>query len=100
MKEALVSVIIPTYNSEKFIIDTIQSVQNQSYKNWEVILVDGCSTDKTVAIILVMIQNDSRIKLLQLEKNYGTGIARNKGVSNANDKYIYFLGAKQVEKTN
>jgi glycosyltransferase involved in cell wall biosynthesis len=96
MKEALVSVIIPTYNSEKFIIDTIQSVQNQSYKNWEVILVDDCSTDKTVAIILVMIQNDSRIKLLQLEKNYGTGIARNKGVSNANGRYISFLDADDL----
>jgi glycosyltransferase involved in cell wall biosynthesis len=53
MKEALVSVIIPTYNSEKFIIDTIQSVQNQSYKNWEVILVDDCSTDKTLLSYLL-----------------------------------------------
>jgi glycosyltransferase involved in cell wall biosynthesis len=57
---SLVSIIIPTFNSEKFILETIQSVQNQTYENWEVILVDDCS-DNTVAIILEMVEKDDRI---------------------------------------
>jgi glycosyltransferase involved in cell wall biosynthesis len=55
MKTSLVSIIIPTFNSEKFILEAIQSVQNQTYENWEVILVD-CSSDNTVAIILEMVE--------------------------------------------
>jgi glycosyltransferase involved in cell wall biosynthesis len=96
MKEALVSIIIPTYNSEKFIMDTIQSVQNQTYKNWEVILVDDCSSDNTVFIVLEMIQKDSRIQFFQLKKNSGTGIVRNIGVNNANGRYIAFLDADDL----
>jgi glycosyltransferase involved in cell wall biosynthesis len=48
MKTSLVSIIIPTFNSEKFILEAIQSVQNQTYENWELILVDDCSSDNTV----------------------------------------------------
>jgi glycosyltransferase involved in cell wall biosynthesis len=55
MKTSLVSIIIPTFNSEKFILEAIQSVQNQTYENW-VILVDDCSSDNTVAIILEMVE--------------------------------------------
>jgi glycosyltransferase involved in cell wall biosynthesis len=55
MKTSLVSIIIPTFNSEKFILEAIQSVQNQTYENWEV-LVDDCSSDNTVAIILEMVE--------------------------------------------
>jgi glycosyltransferase involved in cell wall biosynthesis len=55
MKTSLVS-IIPTFNSEKFILEAIQSVQNQTYENWELILVDDCSSDNTVAIILEMVE--------------------------------------------
>jgi glycosyltransferase involved in cell wall biosynthesis len=51
MKTSLVSIIIPTFNSEKFILEAIQSVQNQTYENWELILVDDCSSDNTVAIL-------------------------------------------------
>jgi glycosyltransferase involved in cell wall biosynthesis len=47
---------IPTFNSEKFILEAIQSVQNQTYENWELILVDDCSSDNTVAIILEMVE--------------------------------------------
>jgi glycosyltransferase involved in cell wall biosynthesis len=56
MKTSLVSIIIPTFNSEKFILEAIQSVQNQTYENWELILVDDCSSDNTVAIILEMVE--------------------------------------------
>jgi len=98
METSLVSIIIPCFNSEKFISETIQSVQNQTYSNWEIIAVDDCSSETTVAIILEMIEKDSRIQLFQLEKNSGTGVARNKGLSIAKGRYISFLDADDLWK--
>jgi glycosyltransferase involved in cell wall biosynthesis len=98
MKTSLVSIIIPCFNSEKFIVETIQSVQNQTYPNWEIILIDDCSSDATVAIILEMIEKDDRIQLFQFEKNSGTGVARNKGLSIAKGRYISFLDADDLWK--
>lgn len=98
METSLVSIIIPCFNSEKFIVETIQSVQNQSYKNWEIIAVDDCSSDATVTIILEMIEKDDRIQLFQFEKNSGTGVARNKGLSIAKGRYISFLDADDLWK--
>ena len=60
----LVSIITPAYNSAKFIAETIQSVQNQTYTNWEMIIVDDCSTDNTEQIIYEIQQTDSRIHFL------------------------------------
>ncbi|MFL9830050.1 glycosyltransferase family 2 protein [Flavobacterium sp. ST-87] len=97
MEEPLVSVIIPTFNSEKYISDTIQSVQNQSYQNWEVIIFDDASTDETQTIITPFL-TDKRIKFYSLEKNSGTGIARNLAVSKASGKYISFLDADDLWK--
>ena len=92
----LVSIITPTYNSEKFISATIHSVQNQTYSNWELIIVDDCSTDKTVEIINNAIKSDSRIKLHSLAKNEGTGVARNIGIANSNGSYISFLDSDDL----
>jgi glycosyltransferase involved in cell wall biosynthesis len=78
----------PTFNSEKFILEAIQSVQNQTYENWELILVDDCSSDNTVAIILEMVEKMIEY-IFQLEKNCGTGVARNKGISNAGGRYFF-----------
>ncbi|WP_339919257.1 glycosyltransferase family 2 protein [uncultured Flavobacterium sp.] len=98
METPLVSIIIPCFNSEKFIAETVRSVQNQTYNNWEIIVVDDCSSDNTVALILGMVQRDSRIRFFQLENNSGTGVARNKGLSNANGRYISFLDADDLWK--
>ena len=65
MTESLVSIITPAYNSEKFIAETIMSVQNQSYHNWEMIIVDDCSTDRTAEIIFSFQKNDARIKYIK-----------------------------------
>lgn len=92
----LVSIIIPTYNTEKFIRDTLQSVQNQTYQNWEMILVDDASTDKTVSVIEEFAKNDDRIKLFKLEKNSGNGFARNIAVEKASGKYIAYLDADDL----
>jgi teichuronic acid biosynthesis glycosyltransferase TuaG len=96
----LVSIIIPTYNTEKFIGDTLQSVQNQTYQNWEMILVDDASTDRTVSVIEEFAKNDSRIKLFKLEKNSGNGFARNIALEKAVGKYIAYLDADDLWFSN
>lgn len=95
----LVSIITPSYNSEKFISEAIQSVQKQSYSNWEMIIVDDCSKDKTVDIIQNFMEEDHRIHLLQLQKNSGAGIARNTALSEAKGRYIAFLDSDDLWKT-
>jgi len=96
----LVSIIIPTYNTEKFIRATLQSVQNQTYQNWEMILVDDASTDRTVSVIEEFAKNDSRIKLFKLEKNSGNGFARNIALEKAVGKYIAYLDADDLWFSN
>ena len=98
MELPLVSIITPTFNSTKFIAQTIRSVQNQSYSNWELIVVDDCSTDETVNIIKDFVANDSRVFLYQLEKNSGAGIARNLGIQKANGRFIAFLDSDDLWK--
>lgn len=96
--EKLISIITPSFNSEKFISETIQSVQNQTYKNWELLIVDDCSEDKTVEIIEAFVQNDKRIQLFQLHNNQGTGFARNHALSLAKGRFIAFLDADDLWK--
>lgn len=92
--EALVSIITPTFNSEKFIAQTITSVQNQTFTNWELLIVDDCSTDETVKIIQNF--NDERIKLIQLQKNCGAGVARQTALEAASGTHIAFLDADDL----
>ncbi|PXY44939.1 glycosyltransferase family 2 protein [Flavobacterium hydrophilum] len=92
----LVSIITPTYNAEKYIRETLQSVVNQSYQNWEMILADDASTDNTVAIIEKFAQKDSRIKLFKLPENRGNGFARNAALEKASGKYIAYLDADDL----
>lgn len=97
MENNLVSIITPEYNSEKFISETIKSVQNQTYQNWEMIIVDDCSTDNTKSII-DSFRQDNRIKFHQLNKNSGTGITRNKALSLATGRFIAFLDSDDLWK--
>jgi len=92
----LVSIVTPLYNSAKFINQTIESVINQTYKNWEMIIIDDCSTDHSVGIVQGYLQKDSRIKLIKLEKNSGPAVARNKGIEMAKGKYLTFLDSDDV----
>lgn len=84
-----VSVIIPVYNSEKYILECMNSVINQTYKNLEIIVIDDKSTDNSINIIKSI--KDKRIRIIQLEKNSGAAIARNKGIEVATGDYICFL---------
>lgn len=94
--QPLVSIIVPVYNAERFIEETIASVQAQTYENWELILVDDVSSDNSALLITQMQKDDKRIKLIFLEKNSGAAIARNKGLANADGRYISFLDADDI----
>lgn len=92
--DPLVSVIIPTYNREKLIIRSVESVLNQTYENLELIVVDDCSNDNTVDILTSV--TDSRIRIVKLEKNSGACVARNRGIMEANGDYIAFQDSDDV----
>lgn len=96
MIKNLVSIIIPVYNAENFISDTIESVLNQTYKNWELILIDDISKDHSVEIIKQIKKENKKIKLIELkEKGLAFG-ARNIGVKEAQGEYICFLDADDI----
>lgn len=98
MREPLVSVITPTYNSELFISETIDSVRSQTYTNWELIIVDDASTDKTVEILKKYAAADARITYHVLETNSGAAIARNTAIEKALGSFIAFLDADDLWK--
>ena len=93
MRKELVSIIIPVYNAERFIEDTIDSIKAQTYSQWELLLIDDCSKDSSKEIIEKYAKEDSRIKYTKLEKNSGAAMARNKGIELAQGRYICFLDA-------
>jgi teichuronic acid biosynthesis glycosyltransferase TuaG len=92
----LVSIITPSYNSKKFIKETISSVTNQTYTNWEMLIVDDSSPDKSAEYIEKLIKNVSNIKLIKLNKNVGAAEARNKALEVATGKYIAFLDSDDI----
>lgn len=94
--QPLISVITPAYNAEKFIGETIESVLAQTYKNWEMIIVDDQSKDGTVACVEKYQQKDRRIKLVVLETNSGSAVARNKAMEIAEGRYIAFLDSDDL----
>ena len=96
MKQPLVSIITPMFNSASFIADCIKSIQSQSYKNWELYLIDDASTDQTLQIVKPFIESDSRIKLITNAVNSGAAVARNLGISYASGDFIAFLDADDL----
>lgn len=96
--EELVSIITPLYNAEKYIEATINSIQNQTYKNLEMIIVDDCSKDGSYNLVLKLSKQDKRIKLIKNKENSGVTKTRNKGIKLAKGKYIAFLDADDLWK--
>ncbi|WP_303668988.1 glycosyltransferase family 2 protein [Selenomonas ruminantium] len=92
----LVSIITPTYNCGKFIAETIESVQSQTYKKWEMIIVDDYSTDNTKAVVELYQKQDSRIKYYCLDENSGAAVARTKAMELATGQYIAFLDSDDL----
>lgn len=91
----LVSIIMPSYNTAEYIAESIQSVLSQSYTDWELIVVDDCSTDNTDEVILPYLA-DVRIKYLKNEKNSGAAVSRNRALREAKGKWIAFLDSDDL----
>ncbi|WP_031426881.1 glycosyltransferase family 2 protein [Flavimarina sp. Hel_I_48] len=87
----MVSIITPFFNAEKFLAESIESVLSQTYINWELLLIDDCSTDDSSVIAFSYAQMDARIKIITFTENKGAGIARNEGIKNASGNKIAFL---------
>lgn len=92
----LVSIITPNWNCAKFIAETVKSVQNQTYTNWEMIIVDDCSTDGSENLVELFMSEDKRIRLLQNSKNSGAAISRNYALREARGKWIAFLDSDDL----
>ena len=91
----LVSIITPSYNTAKFISETITSVLAQTYTNWELIIVDDCSTDDTDAVVRPYLADD-RIRYIKNEKNSGAAVSRNRALREAKGKWIAFLDSDDL----
>ncbi len=96
MEQQLVSIITPTYNCGSFIAETIESVQAQTYKNWEMIIVDDCSGDDTKTVVETYSKSDDRIKYYCLENNSGAAVARTEAMRLATGKYIAFCDSDDL----
>ena len=94
--ESLVSIIMPLYNCERFVLSSIESVLKQTYKNWELIIVDDCSTDNSFTIVEEYIKDESRIILCQMGKNSGAAATRNYAIEMAAGQYIGFLDSDDL----
>lgn len=90
----LVSIIMPSYNTADYIGESINSILNQTYQNFEIIIVDDCSTDNTDEVIAGF--KDDRIKYLKNEENSGAAISRNRAIRNAKGKWVAFLDSDDV----
>lgn len=96
MNEDLISIITPSFNSSDFIYKAIDSVLFQTYRNWELIITDDCSSDNTYNILKEYSKKDDRIKIYKLTKNCGAPEARNNSLRHAKGKYIAFLDSDDL----
>lgn len=93
---SIVSIITPAYNAEKFIADTIRSVQAQTHPHWEMIIVNDCSKDGTSETVKKLATQDSRIKFIEHQQNGGPAEARNTALAHATGEYIAFLDSDDL----
>lgn len=93
MSNQLISIVIPTFNSEATILKTLASILKQTFQDYEVIIVDGVSTDRTLELVKTF--NDSRIRIFS-EKDSGIYDAMNKGIELAKGQWLYFLGSDDL----
>lgn len=92
---SMISIIMPSYNTANYIEASIESVRHQTYENWELIIVDDCSTDNTDEIVKPLL-SDARIRYLKNEKNSGAAISRNRALREAKGKWIAFLDSDDL----
>lgn len=94
--QPLVSVIMPCYNMENYIADSIASVQQQTYAHWELLIVDDVSTDKTVEIVKALAEQDEKIRFIVKPQHSGIADTRNQCIQMAKGKFLAFLDADDI----
>jgi len=92
----LVSIIMPLYNGEEYIENSVESVISQTYQNWELIIIDDCSMDNSPKIASMYSEKYDNIKFIQNEVNMGAGLSRNRGLALCNGDYITFLDCDDI----
>jgi teichuronic acid biosynthesis glycosyltransferase TuaG len=95
IKNKKVAIILPNYNSQKYIRSTIKSIINQSYKNWELIIVDDCSNIETKKV-LSHFKKNKQIKIILLKKNRGAGFCRNLAIQKSSSEYLAFIDSDDL----
>lgn len=95
-----VSVIMPSYNTNEYLRETVNSVLSQTYENWELIIVDDCSSDNSLEILREYAERDPRIKVIINESNMGAAVSRNKAIDLANGRWIAFLDSDDLWNEN
>tara|TARA_X000000950_G_scaffold288894_1_gene408167 strand:+ start:17453 stop:18208 length:756 start_codon:yes stop_codon:yes gene_type:complete len=100
MNETLISIITPNYNSSRFILDTYNSIQSQTYKNWEWLITDDCSKDDSYFLIDKISKKDKRVKLHRNKKNLGAAVSRNSSISRADGKFLAFIDSDDLWQKN
>ena len=100
MKQIFISIIVASFNQEKYLNECLNSVFNQSYSNWECIIVDDCSSDTSVAIAEKWQSFDSRFRVITLPTNKGVSVARNRGLLESKGDYFQFLDADDLIEKN
>lgn len=93
MNNPFFSIVMPVYNGERYVVSMIKGIQEQTYEDWELLVVDDCSTDQSREIVLRLSTEDPRIRLVALEQNGGVSAARNRGIQEACGSYIWFADA-------
>lgn len=96
--EPLISIITPSYNASLFIEDTVDSVRKQSFQNWEMIIVDDCSTDDTPDKLKRLEKEEERIHVIYLNQNGGAAVARNVALQHARGRFVAFLDSDDCWK--
>lgn len=92
-RQPWISVVMPVYNAQDYLADSIESVLNQSFRDLELIVVDDCSSDKSCEVCKTYVEQDERVRLIQLKENIGAGMARNRGIQAASGRYLAFMDA-------
>lgn len=96
MDNELISIVVPVYNAEKYIQDTLNNILEQTYPNFELLLVDDCSNDNSFSILKKYEEADDRIHVYRLKENSGPAAARNEGISHAKGRYLVYQDADDL----
>jgi len=91
-----ISVIVPAYNAERYLEQTVRSAMSQTHSNIEILIIDDCSKDQTLAIAQRIAAQDARIRVLQNETNQGVAETRNRGIAEAQGGYIALLDSDDI----